>query len=40
MRITWLLVALLALAIAWMWFNPDHRKDVNVLPVPPQPGGD
>ena len=92
MRAVWLLVALLLLVCAWIWFNPDYRKqfgeqfeelpaaagitkkttrvykwrntdgewqitdhlppegveyerldyreDVNVLPVPPQLGGD
>ena len=29
MRVAWLLVALLALALAWIWFFPDHRKLVG-----------
>jgi len=26
MRAVWLLVALLLLVCAWIWFNPDYRK--------------
>jgi hypothetical protein len=29
MRAVWLLVALLLLVSAWIWFNPDYRKQIG-----------